>query len=87
MVISQTGERADIEPSDRLSHALKSVERIVPGRFVTAFILVTGHGYSWRRVATDLGCSPSAVGYQLRQVRRALESLYRDESVCAKESV
>ncbi len=51
----------------------------VPLRFVTTYILITGYGRTWREVAADLGVTPGTIGYQLRQVKGALERMLLDE--------
>lgn len=81
MPFDKNGEKLETSRENGATRALKRLEELgrVPMRFITTFILVTGHDHSWRKRAKELDVSPGTIGYQLRQVRLALEHLLREE--------
>lgn len=78
MVFRESGEALDTERNDQLTEALKLLERVVPKRFITTFILIRVHGHTWRERATELGVRPGAIGYHLRMVQAAIDKLFRE---------
>ncbi len=81
MVFRENGEPLETAREDRGTAALKRLEQLqrVPMRFIATFLLVKKYGHSWRQRAEELGVYPGTIGYQLRQVKLALERLLIEE--------